>query len=59
MFHLIPLWSEICGSVAVMILQCHLPLEITFTALRNQVMEEAHCFHNLSFSVTRTDNSIA
>ena len=37
----------------------HLPLEITFTALWNHVVKEAHRFYNLSFGVTRADNTIA
>ena len=59
MLHFIPLWSEPCVSVAVTLMHHHLPLEITFTALWNHVVKEAHCFYNLFFGVTRADNTIA
>lgn len=59
MFQAIPARSELSGPAALVHMQRHLPLEITFTVLWNHVMEEAHRFHNLSFDVSRADDIIA
>lgn len=57
--HRIPLWDELREAAATMVPYSHSPLEIIFTALGNHIMEEAHCFYNMSFSVTGADNTIA